>query len=181
MIPNYRGPLTLSQLADACSKTIKNANELLIESEILFESNCYARALYLLRISNEELGKFYFLTNTILHVLQKTTTDWKTFWTIFRKHEEKTTISELVVSRLIKDDIYIVPNDDVQYFVSIWEHMKLSSLYVDIFEDQFRLPSDIVTSELIREVIEVMKKRLFPLHTFDVNVFIENELAKIDT
>ena len=179
MLPNYKGPLSLSQLAETCAKAIKNANELLDESEILFERDHFARSLYLLRISNEELGKFYLSLEAILFELHKIEINWQTFWFSFRRHELKTQISESFFSHMIENDLYRVSNEELPKSVLAWEHVKLSSLYVDIFENQIQLPRETITKELVSEAIEVMSRRLRPLQGFDINAVIEKELSKI--
>ena len=170
----YRGSLTLLQLKDASIKALQNARELLDEAQILYNHDCYARAFFLLRISNEELGKFFIVLETIVMQIEEKEIDWKIFWLRLNKHEEKTYISDSMASRFFNDGINQFVDGDLSKATPFWELMKLASIYVDIHGSIFRLPSEFITLELVNPVLESTRKRIEPLDKYDFENFIES-------
>jgi len=171
---NYNGPLSLAQLEEASIKSVKNALELLDDAEILFNSKRYARTLFLLRISQEEFGKFLIINETIIQSIHEENIEWPKFWKRLGKHEEKTYKYNSVVKEFFDKNIASFASGNLSIATPFWEYIKIACIYVDINNDLFRLPSEYITAELVAEVMESTKNVIGLFIDFDINEVVNS-------
>ncbi len=170
---NYNGPLTLAQLKEASIKSFNNAIELLDDAEILFNSNRYARTLFLIRISQEEFGKFLIVNETIIKSIHEENIDWPKFWQRLSKHEEKTYKYSSVVKEFFNKNIASFADGNLNKAIPFWEYIKIACIYVDFHNESFRLPSEYISVELVAEAMESTKNIIGSFIDFDINDVID--------
>jgi AbiV family abortive infection protein len=82
------GELDLEQLKLGRLVVLKNAEELVVEAEILYENKRWARSFFLSQAASEELGKYMMVVSAIAFVVGGGM-NWELFWKRFRNHRAK--------------------------------------------------------------------------------------------
>ena len=85
---NYSMAVSLEMLANGYCKSIKNAERLIKDSEILINFSRYLSAINSLRLAIEELAKAHLINNAVLFE-EDDNDKWKWFWKAFHCHREK--------------------------------------------------------------------------------------------
>jgi len=78
--------LSINQILSASSKIIENAQELIVEAELLLKNNKNARAFTLAQLACEELIKFNLLLPIAFELARDHSIDWKGIDTRLRNH-----------------------------------------------------------------------------------------------
>lgn len=157
MSSGYMGPLTRDQFIDGFDKTLKNAEDLLNEAQILYDANKPARAWFLLCICNEELGKALMITNALADYVAGTI-NWRMFWNDFRSHKAKSWRVEHMKNLFVYSEQSIVSPGVVNEMVTAIDEIKKASLYVDVFDDEFLDPSELIDAETVEAALALTKK-----------------------
>ncbi len=81
--------VTAERIFLARTKALQNAVALYDDATILFKSEKWARAFFIVQIATEELGKYGILSTSSISAIHGTL-DWKHFWKRLRNHKNKT-------------------------------------------------------------------------------------------
>lgn len=92
-LPQYKGTLTASQIAEGMNASIKNAQRLLQSAKILFEHKDYSSAVSLAVLAMEEVGKCSILRSL---ALAKDSASLKEAWKEYRTHVKKIRTCDLI-------------------------------------------------------------------------------------
>ena len=156
-------PLSVEQIRISRLKSIRNADELINDAEILFKKGRWARTLFLCQIAGEEIGKYLLLSSTFVQVIAGDHIDWKRFWERITSHREKL---ELVT---YMEDIFLehsFPDKMKDYFAEIkqqvkdLERFKQKALYCDFTGDVPHCPSDVIPKDIAVNALKWTKGRL---------------------
>ena len=167
-LERYRGSLTLEQLILARNKIMKNAKELYEDATILYENGRFARAYFLLGIANEELGKYLLVTSATVDLVAGNI-DWKRFWKAIRAHKEKAGIVEYTENMLMYTEEDCFSPLEIKETVSIFDELKMASLYSDMFENNFFLPDEIVQKSLAESYQKLTKSRINLIESINIS------------
>lgn len=151
-----RRALSRDQLKTGRLRALQNAEELLAESNLLFNNDCWARAIYLSHTVAEEIGKYILLTSALIHVIGKSKSfAWQEFWRRYLSHTEKSkhTISFQVFIKALPRDIPGYPKG-VDWIVSALEFVRKMSLYSGFYKDNFYCPTELLTKEEAANALE---------------------------
>ena len=81
--------MTKENLIDGILKTLRNAQELCDESEILLKNGKFARSYTLSHLAREEFSKCFILYRPIVELIRGNQIDWKKTRRRYRSHKEK--------------------------------------------------------------------------------------------
>ncbi|WP_440999802.1 AbiV family abortive infection protein [Fodinibius sp. SL11] len=174
--------LSIEQITSARKKTFKNAEELIKDSELLFENGSFARSLFLSQIAVEELGKYLMICSIITQQIRNDDIDWSKFWKRFRSHIEKRGniynfgifLSFETTPEEKKEQIENLEDD-----LEDLESEKLSSLYTDYTDNEFTLPSNLIDEETAVDKLENAKGVLDFFRTGE-ELFKAGDIKSID-
>ena len=138
---------------------LNNAEELIKEASILYDSACYARAFFLGISAYEEVGKSQIVADYFNGMVSK-----KEFDEAFQRHDVKSAY----FSRYFQLDSKILGKATIVYDKEkVKEHMnwRNASLYVNCkAEYSAEEPSKLITAEDAKTVIEAVKKEISDIH-----------------
>ncbi|MCB4848588.1 AbiV family abortive infection protein [Bacillus tropicus] len=137
--------LTVEQLQTAYSKIFYNAEELIKESKVLFDSGAKTRAFTLSHLACEELAKLPLVYHTATKVLFKQKVDWKDFRRRFQDHKEKLKNVILVANMIVGNKIDGEKFEEMKAFVTAANELKNQSLYTGFYDNEFQKPSECVS------------------------------------
>jgi AbiV family abortive infection protein len=169
-------PLSIDQLKVDRSKALKNAGELIKDSDFLFKKGSWARTLFLSQIAGEEIGKHVLLSSLFIQVIAGDHINWKRAWARITSHREK-----LELATYMEEDIFLeqpFPDKLEAYFEQIkhqvkeLERFKQKALYCDFTEEIPHCPSDIISKEIALNALKWVKGR------YKLFSGIEKELQK---
>lgn len=158
-LARYNDSLTLEQLIVAHNKIKANAASLYNEAQLLFENEMYARSYFLLCIASEELGKSIIVISAIVDLMAEEI-NWRSFWKKLRNHKDKTGTIESFENAVVSSDDNFTPWRTVAEQISDFEEIKMASLYADIFQVDFFTPNEIISAEMTKAMLELVKHRL---------------------
>lgn len=178
--------LSLAQLDDGRKKALFNANELLNDARVLLNNGRWARALFLSQIAAEELGKYVIIISAAVNLTRARRLGkdfdskkfWRDFWKRYRFHRAK-------MSLLVHLEHFFSEEKAHEYLKKIpeeahlSEYVKMASLYSDFHEDAFCSPNELITEALSRLTVEVGKKRLNWLKSYDREIIGAEGLLKL--
>lgn len=144
--------LNLVQIDNYISALIDNAESLISEATILYQSNAYARAYTLAHLSREELSKCVILYGAGRRILGGSGVDWKTTMRRLRDHKSKlrqeTVKNSIVAVSMGDQETSELMMNNVDMFASYRNNQKNISIYVGLNEDgEITIPSDVITAE----------------------------------
>ena len=151
-LARYNDSLTLEQLIVAHNKIKANAASLYNEAQLLFENEMYARSYFLLCIASEELGKSIIVISAIVDLMAEEI-NWRSFWKKLRNHK-------FFENAVVSSDDNFTPWRTVAEQISDFEEIKMASLYADIFQVDFFTPNEIISAEMTKAMLELVKHRL---------------------
>jgi AbiV family abortive infection protein len=175
--------LRFAQIVQGISEIIRNGAELIEEAKLLEATSHYARAYMIAHTACEELGKVSILLGVATRLSNHVEIDWNTFWRRMRSHESKATqflvfgeflkmirpmldcrsqkpvkaseipsgnptrglLLSLIATRL-HSEARIKSKDKVE--------SRSSGLYVDIYDQMFKRPSQVIAESDARSMIE---------------------------
>ena len=158
-LARYNDSLTLEQLIVAHNKIKANAASLYNEAQLLFENEMYARSYFLLCIASEKLGKSIIVISAIVDLMAEEI-NWRSFWKKLRNHKDKTGTIEFFENAVVSSDDNFTPWRTVAEQISDFEEIKMASLYADIFQVDFFTPNEIISAEMTKAILELVKHRL---------------------
>lgn len=143
---------TVEEIENARKLILKNAQELLSESELLFENKHFARSFTLSHLSKEELSKLPMLVKAGTNIVLGEKNNWVKLHKRMRSHSEK--LMGYSFSRFIfGDEEELVNTKELN-------KLKNCSLYCGIKDGRFVKPSEIITEEIAAESISTTIKYL---------------------
>ncbi|MGX5569521.1 AbiV family abortive infection protein [Bacillus toyonensis] len=141
--------LTVEQLQTAYTKIFTNADELIKESKILFDSGAKTRAFTLAHLACEELAKLPLVYHTATKVYFKQKVNWKDFRRKFQDHKEKLKSVILVANMIVGNQIDGDKFEEMETFVTAANELKNQSLYTGFYDNEFQKPSECVSENSI--------------------------------
>lgn len=141
---------TVDEIENARKLILKNAQELLSESELLLENKCFARAFTLSHLSKEEASKIPMLVKAGFKTASGKSFDWNKLNRRMVKHTSKITMFSLMNFFLSDENKF--PN------TKKLNNLKNSSLYCGVSDGKYVMPSEIITEELAEESISTAKQ-----------------------
>lgn len=144
--------LKARDVIEGALKTIRNAQQLCDESELLHQHKMFARSYALSHLAREELGKSAMLYKVAIERLLGLQIDWKKVDRRFRDHKEKIINDRALTLQLFGsmeiegeklDPKVLFNSGGIEYTNS----RKNASLYVDWTEGKFKSPEESVSEE----------------------------------
>ncbi|WPU92498.1 AbiV family abortive infection protein [Mucilaginibacter sabulilitoris] len=157
------------ELEKGFSMVIGNAQSLFDEATLLFANGYFARSYSLSQLAIEEVGKSTLLCRAVLAFYMGEEVNSKYLDKLgFRDHQQKTRLS--LKSELISVYLYEKSIDEKTDFrgsiidvfsrVDKLNSLKNESLYVSMVDDKFSVPSEIISSDMAKELLEKAELRL---------------------
>jgi AbiV family abortive infection protein len=156
--------LSIEQIELARKKVFENTEELISEAQLLFDNGRYARAFAVAHLASEEIAKLMMLARIGTDLLLGRTIDWRKFFRRFRNHEEKLQNMALFDYFFLSDPD-LLANRDLRKLeadeaaVPDQNRRKNLSLYVDLADEPFRRPSEIINENETFNLLELVKER----------------------
>lgn len=140
LFSGFRGkPLDKKQIAAGTHLCFMNARSLSDEARLLRKNGNNARALSLIILALEELGKIPLIVNTMLYK-RNDAKAWRDFWKVFQSHRIKlgvwTIYGKQILHLLGKNYETELPSG----IEALADKFKQIGFYVTFFEDQFIFP-----------------------------------------
>lgn len=156
---------SFKEIQIAYAKTYNNATELIDDSLILLEKNRYARAYLLAHIAIEEFARTIMLASGIMKFKIRAL-DGKKLISRQKSHQEKIKVAYSFINKLknyrsplsitdrlelmnILSELEVINKEQVQKL----DDLKNASLYVDQYNNQSKMPSEIFTKEKAEEMV----------------------------
>lgn len=154
--------MTKEHLIDGILKTLRNAQELCDESEILLKNEKYARSYSLSHLAREEFSKCFILYRPIIELIIGNQVDLKKTRIRYRSHKAKliadrATTLHLFGSELEKDGI---KKDGLFSGIEKSNEWKNTSLYVDWNNGKFIMPTHSFSREKAERNLEIAIYRI---------------------
>lgn len=155
------------EIQTAYSKTFYNACELLEESQLLLDNNKNARAYLLAHIAIEELARCVMLASAGIKLKIKAL-DVKKLNKRQTSHQSKIQLAYSFVEKLKKYKSPLSENDRMEIMMNVNEiisqeeikkldKLKNASFYVDQYNNQTKMPSEVISSAHANEIITSAK------------------------
>ncbi|MCR4032489.1 MULTISPECIES: AbiV family abortive infection protein [Flavobacterium] len=148
-------------------KALQNAEELIVEAEILEKNGKNARAYTLFQFCLEEVGKAFLAFQFVLKGNIEDANETKKFFNDFKSHTVKTETSQGIdfmfalkidksphSKKMIEE--FIFNRDDV----TVSNNYKNYSLYTSYIDGEFYKPSEIITNDMLDKISKHAKFRL---------------------
>lgn len=154
-------PIKENQIASGMHLCYMNAKALLSESKLLKENGHHARALSLVILALEELGKILFIMGA-LDIENENNTGWKKYWKSLNSHKVKLGVwshyGKLLASFEGKGYKSVFPAG----IASFVDKIKQFGFYVNFFKDDFVYPEDFAkdNSEWLEYLVELANERI---------------------
>jgi len=144
-----------SAVLDLYEACLRNANELLVEADLLLTNDHHARALALALVAYEEIGKSQLVADYFNNMVSK-----KEFEEAFVKHEIKSAYNARRFQITSRDPFQArIVYDRAE--ARQYSNYRMDSLYVDYTEEyEARVPSNMVSPEDAMAVISGCRKRI---------------------
>jgi AbiV family abortive infection protein len=170
--------LNISQIDTYISALIENARELIKESEILFNSNAYARSYTLAHIAREEISKCKILYAAGRRLISGVEVDWKLTMRRLRDHKAKlrqeTVHNSFLVALAGDKELLGQMLSAVEYSSVKRNDDKNNSLYVGIDSDgKITNPTQIITRDLAERTIKLAK------YAFDEEFTFQTKMGRL--
>ncbi|HDR1920103.1 TPA: AbiV family abortive infection protein [Pasteurella multocida] len=144
--------LKARELIEGALKTVRNAQQLCDESELLYQHKMFARSYALSHLAREEIGKSAMLFKVAIDCLLGNQIDWKKVDRRFRSHKEKImndrALTFLLFGHMKAEGRKLDPN--ILFNSGTVEYMnarKNASIYVDWMEGKFISPEESVSEQ----------------------------------
>lgn len=196
--------LTKDELLEYAKKSLENANELIVEGNLLLENNKYARAFTLFQLSTEETGAALLIIESILFDTYKKKKQQNALWNQIRNHKIKIKSSQridLLLAKTIADEKlqktllnnYIKQSEEIDNI----NNYKKYSLYVSFIDkktvkptekfnkkivDDFKFYAEIrhaTTKQFIEALVNNLDEIVKKIKEIDSNDFINNPPQEI--
>lgn len=181
--------LKAKDVIEGALKTVRNAQQLCDESELLHQHKMFARSYALSHLAREEVGKSAMLYKVAIERLLGRQIDWKKVDRRFRDHKEKI-INDRAFTYLLYgsmefegkklDPKVLFNSGGIEYTNA----RKNASLYVDWTEGEFKSPEESVSEQQSARNLDiaiyrvVLMSEVIPL-LFEFEKKTKDELAKI--
>lgn len=155
--------MTLSEIIEARKKILSNAEELIEEGAILFNSNKYPRAFALAHLACEELAKLPVLNTAALNILICEKNDWQKTNRRLVSHTEKLRLSagmDYMWEEVQADDSDVRRYEKALEAVPDFNNLKNASLYAGFHNHKFVQPSELIKEELSKNMLCLARYRL---------------------
>ena len=145
------------KLAEGILKTLRNAQELCDESELLCENKMYARSYSLSHLAREELAKCFILYRPLVDFIIGEKIDWKKIRRRFRSHKAKIIGDRATTHHLFGEELAKKGVDNRTLFSGIEKtnEFKNSSIYVDWLNDDFIMPSECINKNKAERNLQI--------------------------
>lgn len=181
--------LQASELIEGALKTMRNAQQLCDESELLHQHKIFARSHALSHLAREEIGKSIMLYRTTIERILDHKIDWKKIDKRFRDHKEKI-LNDRAFTYFLYGSMEIEGNklDPKILFnsgtIAYTNARKNSSLYVDWTDGKFKSPEESVSEDQSARNLEIAMYRASLMSKVIQSLFElaekpKEELAKI--
>lgn len=156
-----KGPkeLTFDQLNEARLKALRNAKELLGDAKLLFAHKRWPRVVFLCRVAEEEMGKYWYLVGARV-VATAGKIDWKGFWKTFRSHMGKTQRLHHLELLGLKGKHLMRQLLELEKRANELERLRTSALYSDLSAKGFVSPGDVIGEKMAQGALKVNMGRL---------------------
>lgn len=163
-------------LLEGMKKSYENAVDLLYEAHLLGEAQNFSRSYTLCQFSIEEFAKAPILFSILMERLEGSTIDYEKYDKDFYNHERKMEhgidweigMFEYYKAETGKDfaDKIIEKSKDYQNNIKELNDMKNESLYVDIKNNSFQSPSEVIDEEKYNKIAGIASLRKLMLQIF---------------
>lgn len=174
--------LTLKQLKGARLKTLRNAEDLIKEAEILYKNGRFPRIIFLCQIAGEEIGKYFIIGSFIVDFIHKGDINWKKFWKRFLSHHEKLETLAFLENILLGME---PPKKYGEYLkkmhqeICLLEQLKQKSIYTDFTNEKFYYPAEVITKKMASDCLRWAHGRLKLIKAFEKELGLDNIINKI--
>jgi AbiV family abortive infection protein len=145
------GPLTDDEIAVGMHLSFKNAEDLQDDALLLYKNERFGRALSLLILALEELGRIPILLNTVL-IKKDDQATWKKVWDALRRHHLKQGVWTAYGKKLVEEN-----HPDARYFVPIpldqiplLDKFKQCGFYVTCLDGNFLSPNSFARFDKVK-------------------------------
>ena len=154
--------MNLSQIISARKKIISNAEDLIVEADILYQKKRFPRSFALAHLACEELSKLPMLNTAALNVLIGEDTDWKSINKRLSSHIDKLRMSagmDYLWSEVRFDDSDVKQFLDEVNSIPHFNKLKNASLYAGFHNGEFLQPKEVIEKDLANNMLILTKKR----------------------
>ncbi len=182
--------LSDEKLIEGITKSYANAVDLLDEANLLGQAKKFSRAYALCQLSIEEFAKSPILFSILMERLEGSKIDYEKYEKDFYNHEKKMehgidweiAMFEYFKAETGKDfvDKTIEKSKEYRNKINEFNDLKNESLYVDIINDNFQLPSEVINEEKYNSIAATASLRKIMLQGLtktDENSLNELKLA----
>lgn len=148
----YKDQLSIDQLITAKNKILLNAQNLVNESQLLYDNKKYARSFFLASIACEELGKCIMVLSSIVK-LANNSLEWKHFWKRLRNHQDKSLVIQHMENISVSDEENFSEPQSINEIAPDQEEYKMAMLYSDMFQNDFFEPNEIADEEMTKSLL----------------------------
>lgn len=152
--------LKASQVIEGAYKTVRNAQQLCDEAELLKNHKMFARSYTLSHLAREEVSKVAMLYKVAIELLLGQKIEWKKVDRRFRDHKEKI-VNDRALTHLLFGSMQPEENilDPKLLFnsgtIAYTNARKNSSLYVDWANGKFQSPEESVSENQAQRNLEI--------------------------
>jgi AbiV family abortive infection protein len=157
-LPQYRSKLTPEQIAEGMTRTLKNAERLAKDAELLMKAASVPSAVALAILSIEESGKVSIFRQMAAAVEEK---EWAELWKAYRTHTKKNTL--WIFGDLVKngaralDDLLPIVDADSDH-PDVLDQLKQLSIYTDCFTNaKWSSPSEVDLNAIAPYLVKMAK------------------------
>ena len=180
-------PIEKEQVVKGMHLCFMNAKAMVDESRLLKENGHHARALSLIILALEELGKIPIMMNAI--ILKKDDYQaWKKFWKELQKHKIKISVWSVYGKLLAKFPGKGYETEFLEGIESLADKFKQLGFYVSFFKGEFLYPEDIAKDnyEWLEYFMEAANERIDSFETLHGSLesskrFVDNAEELIKT
>jgi AbiV family abortive infection protein len=172
-------------LIDAVEKSIRNAEDLILDAELLQKNNRLPRAYTLYQLAMEEVGKAVKIYSSIIIGLPGTEKEKKDFLKLLRNHIDKAQSARILtffVVGAVKEHNKELADQLIQWTLEetndpeMLNDYKNYGLYTSFIDDGYKMPSEVITDGRVN-YIEVMSKNRLAV----AKAFVMSGLPHLDS
>ncbi|MGO2133217.1 MAG: AbiV family abortive infection protein [Halomonas sp.] len=155
--------LSIQEIELAREKLLRNAKSLFAESQLLYQHGFFPRAYCLAHLCCEELAKIHMLVGVGLDLVNGDEVDWRKLHRRLTRHQDKIDamhVHDYFQSEIRADDSDVREHEAALKKTPHLNDMKNNSLYAGVVNSVFKEPTEVVTQDDAKELINITTERL---------------------
>ena len=154
--------LSITEIESLRALVLQNSEELVVEAEVLFSHQKFARAYALAHLSSEELAKLPILALAGIALVKGASINWKMLDERLRSHSAK--LKGLLFVDLLGTSVdpttkEIKVHQETISMVELFNALKNVSLYAGVYQGDLYKPNAVITQSLAEQMLTKAKNR----------------------